>query len=292
MVVEFGKKPTANKVSAQEPSDELCQANQLISQVLNSMTAFPANCDLLDYLSTNSSSAEIKNHFDSFLKQLELLAKHWGLLKEEKFKFRSKNVGTHNDSVSQLLPRMSQPYFTLRTLLTSNHKPIGVTKNDEKISKAGREYFLHAAKLQLRFNEVFKLLAAEIAPLQQGGIMSWLTKSPLVVGKELQKKLKTELKHFEICIRIFEQTCIETIVETQQEVLHKNIDIMCVAVDPAAEKKPILNQLLDRSGRLLSQHRQPQEGGAIAEITLVNNRKPLIVNQQKLAPLGTQVSQI
>jgi hypothetical protein len=32
-------------------------------------------------------------------------------------------------------------------LLTSNHKPIGVTKSDEKISKAGREYFYHAAKL-------------------------------------------------------------------------------------------------------------------------------------------------
>ena len=65
--------------------------------------------------------------------------------------------------------------------------------------------------------------------------MSWLTKSPLVVSRDLQKKLKTELKHFEICIRIFEQTCIETIVETYQEVLHKNIDIMCVATDAVAE---------------------------------------------------------
>jgi hypothetical protein len=53
----------------------------------------------------------------------------------------------------------------VRTLLTSNNKPVGVTKNDEKVSKAGREYFLHAAKLQLRFNEVFKLLNQEIAPL-------------------------------------------------------------------------------------------------------------------------------
>lgn len=89
-----------------------------------------------------------------------------------------------------------------------------MTKNDEKVSKAGREYFLHAAKLQLRFNEVHKLLVQEIAPLQQAGIISWLTKSPLVVSRDIQKKLKTELKHFEICIRIFEQTCIETIVET------------------------------------------------------------------------------
>lgn len=34
--------------------------------------------------------------------------------------------------------------------------------------------------------------------------MSWLSKQPLVVSRSLQKKLKTEIKHFEICIRIFE----------------------------------------------------------------------------------------
>ena len=73
---------------------------------------------------------------------------------------------------------------------------------------------MHAAKLQLRFNELLKLLNSEIAPLQSGGILQWLTKAPLVVSRDLQKKLKTELKHFEICVRIFEQTCIETIVET------------------------------------------------------------------------------
>lgn len=56
---------------------------------------------------------------------------------------------------------------------------------------------------------------------------------------------------------------------------------MCIAIDPINDQtpRPILNQLLDRSGRLLSQHRQPQEGGSIAEITIFNNRKPLVVNQ-------------
>ena len=164
MVVEFGKKPTANKESA--APEDLCQANQLISQILNTAQSFPANCDLLDYLGNNSANTTVKTLFETYLRQLELLAKHWSLLKEEKFKYRSKNVGTHNDSVSQLLPRTSQPYFTIRTLLTSSHKPIGVTKNEEKVSKASREYFLHAAKLQLRFNELLKLLNSEIAPLQ------------------------------------------------------------------------------------------------------------------------------
>jgi len=55
---------------------------------------------LLDYLGNNGSSTALKTQFENFLKQLELLAKHWALLKEEKFKYRSKNVGTHNDSVS------------------------------------------------------------------------------------------------------------------------------------------------------------------------------------------------
>ena len=64
------------------------------------MSALPANCDLLEHLSANSSSASVKSQFENFLRQLELLAKHWGLLKDEKFKYRSKNVGTHNDSVS------------------------------------------------------------------------------------------------------------------------------------------------------------------------------------------------
>jgi len=64
------------------------------------LTALPTNCDLLEYLSANSSSAAVKSSFENFLKQLELLSKHWGLLKDEKFKYRTKNVGTHNESVS------------------------------------------------------------------------------------------------------------------------------------------------------------------------------------------------
>jgi len=52
---------------------------------------------------------------------------------------------------------------------------------------------------------------------------------------------------------------------------------MRTTADQTVENKPILNQLLDRSGRLLSQHRQPQESGAIAEITLINNRKPIAI---------------
>jgi len=42
----------------------------------------------------------VKSKFETFLRQLELLAKHWNLVKDEKFKYRTKNVGTHNDSVS------------------------------------------------------------------------------------------------------------------------------------------------------------------------------------------------
>jgi hypothetical protein len=51
---------------------------------------------------------------------------------------------------------------------------------------------------------------------------------------------------------------------------------MCNAVDPVnteSQPKVILNQLLDKNGRLLSYHRQSSESGATAEITIFNNKK-------------------
>ena len=37
---------------------------------------------------------------------------------------------------------------------------------------------------------------------------------PVLMDKIFIKKIKTEIKHFEICLRLFEQTCIATIIET------------------------------------------------------------------------------
>lgn len=47
------------------------------------------------------------------------------------------------------------------------------------------------------------------------------------LSQEFKRHFKRELKHFEICLRIFEETCIKVVCETQQAVLERNIDHMC-----------------------------------------------------------------
>lgn len=49
---------------------------------------------------------------------------------------------------------------------------------------------------------------------------------PVLQDKVFIKRIKTEIKHFEICLRLFEQTCVATIIETQEAVQSRNIDLM------------------------------------------------------------------
>ena len=61
----------------------------------------------------------------------------------------------------------------------SNRAPVGSTSDDGKVSQAGREYFYHAAKLQLRFRELTKLIEEQIGPTYRPqSIISWLISSP------------------------------------------------------------------------------------------------------------------
>ena len=54
-----------------------------------------------------------------------------------------------------MLPRdPTKNYFSVMTLLMSNKTPVANTTDNDKVSQAGREYFYHAAKLQLRFREL------------------------------------------------------------------------------------------------------------------------------------------
>lgn len=84
----------------------------------------------------------------NFLQALETLARYWNLISTDKYKYRCKPYGTHNDAITKLLPRhYDASFFAIQTLLISNKKPIGVTENGDKISMATREYFYHCAKL-------------------------------------------------------------------------------------------------------------------------------------------------
>lgn len=176
----------------------------------------------------------------NFLSALEALARHWNLISTEKYRYRCKFYGTHDDAVNQLLPRTLQNSFTVQTFLMSNKKPIGVTKNGDKISMATREYFYHCAKLQLRFRELVCLIYKDVsANFKSQTFISWLTQAaPKPLPRHVLKSLKSSIKHLEICTRIYEQTCIETILETQKEVLHLNINLMCTDQQQPDRSKP------------------------------------------------------
>jgi len=68
------------------------------------------------------------------------------------------HLGTHNEEIAQLVPRGRDRIFGVATFLTSLSKPCGMSKKKEKISEAKKEYFNHAAKLNLRFYELIKFI--------------------------------------------------------------------------------------------------------------------------------------
>ena len=121
---------------------------------------------------------------------------------------------------------------------------------------ANREYFYHSSKLILRFTSLMDRLVKTLqSKFEKPSLIKWLFSShALPTFSERQLRcLKTDLKYFEVCVRVFEQVCIETILSTQQEVMNRNIDQMfdeqCSSVP--SRPKQILNQLLDSSGHLI-----------------------------------------
>ena len=110
-------------------------------------------------------------------------------------------------------------------MFTSIQKTYGTTNSGEKISKAGREYFHHACKLNLRFIELLQTIHRELTPryskpssltgfFKQLGLDFDAKKTPKFEAAVL-RRVKTEVKHFEICFRIFEESVINAINDTQ-----------------------------------------------------------------------------
>jgi hypothetical protein len=111
----------------------------------------------LDRLIADNNTG-LKQDTQDYLTCLELLTRHWSLLKESKYKYRNTFYGTHNEAISQFIPRTLRQIFSLQSLLTSLSKPFGTTTSKDKISRAGREYFHSACKLNLRFNELLNMV--------------------------------------------------------------------------------------------------------------------------------------
>lgn len=95
---------------------------------------------------------------NTLLAELESLGKVWKIFCADKYTYRSKNHGTHDAAVTELLPRNSEQYFSILTLMMTSRTPMVNTDDDNIISKAGREYYYHAAKFQLRFRELLKVI--------------------------------------------------------------------------------------------------------------------------------------
>lgn len=181
---------------------------------------------------------------EEFLKNLEQVAVLWELLDKAKYRHRIQFFGSF-DAAINLIPRRTDNYqtiFALKTLLTSCARPFARTKNGERVSKADKEYFHHSSKLQLRFFEVLNTIKNDLSkhlyqqkPVEPKSIFSalssWFSQTineessiagsnyyefdenhPLLKDKVFLRKLKTEIKHFEICLRLFEQTVISTII--------------------------------------------------------------------------------
>jgi len=48
----------------------------------------------------------------------------------------------------------------------------------------------------------------------------------LVKDKKFLKKLKSELKYFEICLRMFEESYIGVVLHAKQEIQERNIEYL------------------------------------------------------------------
>lgn len=124
------------------------------------LRGLPERAANLNYRSLEelASNLTIKKQIGDFLRAIEQLCEDWNLIDVRKYQHRTEFHGTHNDAVSQVLPRKLQPAFQIQTLITAVQQPCGTTRKGDKISKADREYFYHAAKLCLRFHELAELV--------------------------------------------------------------------------------------------------------------------------------------
>lgn len=75
---------------------------------------------------------------------------------------------------------------------------------------------------------------------------------PILKDKAFIKKIKTEIKHFEICLRLFEQTCIATVIATQEDVQSRNIDLMVAEANDFDTNLELKEETKITSDRFLS----------------------------------------
>ena len=104
---------------------------------------------MLDEL--NSSESEAAQSFRFYLNELEALARHWNLVKAEKFKHRLSDYGSLDVYINEL-PRSTHcgKLFCVKTFVLSCKTPYMKLKDGAKIF-ISKEYSHAAGKLHLSF---------------------------------------------------------------------------------------------------------------------------------------------
>ena len=123
---------------------------------------------LIEQLSGVAVTEEMRSQktqqLEKYLACLEKLAHHWKLIQQSKYEYRCKSYGSYDQNIVMVphdassRSKLSGPFLSAKTLLSSCMKPVAETKQRQKISQAGKEYFQHAASLQLHFFELTALI--------------------------------------------------------------------------------------------------------------------------------------
>lgn len=175
------------------------------------------------------------SQLEDYMAALESLGKHWKLFAEGKYMHRAKTYGVYSRDIGTMIPyrKNDAPFLNSQTLLSSCMKPFAVTRLDKQVSTADKEYFNHAASLQVHFLEVTAMIkkslyqrlymkteltttATEAEEDLLTSVYNWFVPKPVeieqpkeveaavLVDKKFISLLKRELKLFEVCLRIFE----------------------------------------------------------------------------------------
>lgn len=108
---------------------------------------------------TMDTRNKLAAQLDGFLKALEKLAQFWGIVKAHKYLHRSKQPGL-DDQDMILIPynKKNAPFLSSQSLLSSCVKPFAISRAGKSVSVAGKEFFQHAASLQVHFYELTALV--------------------------------------------------------------------------------------------------------------------------------------
>lgn len=197
--------------------------------MLESVVTSAHNIDysVLDEL--NCAQSELSFNLKVFLNSLEMLAQHWGVVKKEKYAHRIAVHGQLDVFINEL-PRCINDgkLFNIKTFVLSCKTPYMKTKDDTKVF-ISKEYSNAAGKLHLIFYTILNIVVKELAPrleeinknANKGSILAFFKTiftsgddqlfHPLFMEPALLRKIKRQIRLFDLCMRNFEQTFIAMI---------------------------------------------------------------------------------